>query len=334
LRIKNSTWKRYRFFGVNLYSDFEFKSPQHKSNFKPDLVFSKASSSFLGENDFKQYQKVFASPYLDERGLSKLYLFHSETEKIYVMHFTGIADFYIKPNLVLYYLIDPTKYWMLEILFLSTVISFILELRGFLVLHASAVAIKNSAIAFLSNSGNGKSTLAAAMMKSNAQLISDDILPVKQRKNIFFGVPGYPQIRLWPDEPRNFLIETEQLNPVNLDTTNFTVTIDSGQVGKFCQKAKRIACLYIPQRRKLDFENDLVEISPVSQSEAIIYVLRFSFVPRIIEAVGYGKRRLESLTKLVSSVPVRSISYPSGLDRLSKITEVIMGDLEKLVTSR
>ena len=51
-------------------------------------------------------------------------------------------------------------------------------LRGNTVLHASAVAIDGKALAFVGQSGRGKSTLAALMCLDGAQLVTDDVLTV------------------------------------------------------------------------------------------------------------------------------------------------------------
>ena len=50
---------------------------------------------------------------------------------------------------------------LLPILLAGTASAFVLALRGETVLHASAVAIESSALAFVGQSGRGKSTLAA-----------------------------------------------------------------------------------------------------------------------------------------------------------------------------
>lgn len=53
-----------------------------------------------------------------------------------------------------------------------------LYLDGLLPLHASAVATRDGVIGFLAPKGFGKSTLALALAKAGAQLLSDDTLPV------------------------------------------------------------------------------------------------------------------------------------------------------------
>lgn len=57
-------------------------------------------------------------------------------------------------------------------------ISVLLLLRGHLTLHASAVAVSGTAVAFVGYSGVGKSTLAEAFCRAGAQFVTDDVLRV------------------------------------------------------------------------------------------------------------------------------------------------------------
>jgi hypothetical protein len=63
-----------------------------------------------------------------------------------------------------------------ELILTSSALSFLLELHGHCVLHASAVVLCDQAIAFMGPSGCGKSSLAAALCALGAPLLSDDVL--------------------------------------------------------------------------------------------------------------------------------------------------------------
>ncbi|WP_210502835.1 phosphoenolpyruvate carboxykinase (ATP) [Nocardioides xinjiangensis] len=60
----------------------------------------------------------------------------------------------------------------------GTVLSYLLMLRGDLVLHASAVDVGGRAIGFVGSSGMGKTTLATLMCRDGALLVTDDVLQV------------------------------------------------------------------------------------------------------------------------------------------------------------
>lgn len=69
----------------------------------------------------------------------------------------------------------PGQAQTLPLLLAGGVVSWLLNLRGEPVLHASAVAVGDDAVAFLGASGMGKSTLATLLCSAGAHLVTDDV---------------------------------------------------------------------------------------------------------------------------------------------------------------
>jgi hypothetical protein len=82
---------------------------------------------------------------------------------------------------------------------LGPIFGFILRLRGFTALHASAAVINGYAVAFVGGGGAGKSTIVAALARAGHRILSDDIAVLEEASGIFRIKPSYPHIRLWPD---------------------------------------------------------------------------------------------------------------------------------------
>jgi hypothetical protein len=82
---------------------------------------------------------------------------------------------------------------------LGPVFGFILRIRGFTALHASAAVINGHAVAFVGGGGAGKSTIVAALARAGHRVLSDDIAVLEETSGTFRIKPSYPQIRLWPD---------------------------------------------------------------------------------------------------------------------------------------
>jgi hypothetical protein len=82
---------------------------------------------------------------------------------------------------------------------LGPVFGFILRLRGFTALHASAAVINGYAVAFVGGGGAGKSTIVAALARAGHRVLSDDIAVLEETSGTFRIKPSYPQVRLWPD---------------------------------------------------------------------------------------------------------------------------------------
>jgi hypothetical protein len=95
---------------------------------------------------------------------------------------------------------------------LGPVFGFILRIRGFTALHASAAVINGYAVAFIGAGGAGKSTIVAALARAGHRVLSDDIAVLEEASGTFRIKPSYPQIRLWPDSA-SILFGTEDALP-------------------------------------------------------------------------------------------------------------------------
>ena len=75
----------------------------------------------------------------------------------------------------------------------------LLSSSGAPLLHGAAVAHGGEAIAILGDSGQGKSTLAAALLGAGGRLLSEDLLAFTRAGAEFEVEPGYARISLLPD---------------------------------------------------------------------------------------------------------------------------------------
>lgn len=83
---------------------------------------------------------------------------------------------------------------------LGSVLGILLHQRGLLPLHANAVQIGSSAVAFMGSSGSGKSTLAAWFWRRGCRVLTDDVAVVRFSKNQVPHVSeGLPRFRLCRD---------------------------------------------------------------------------------------------------------------------------------------
>jgi hypothetical protein len=83
---------------------------------------------------------------------------------------------------------------------LGSAMGILLHQRGLLPLHANAIEIDGSAIAFMGASGAGKSTLAAWFLDHGYRVLADDVcvVHVGDRGKLMVG-PGLSRLRLWED---------------------------------------------------------------------------------------------------------------------------------------
>lgn len=113
-----------------------------------------------------------------------------------------------------------------RLLLLGSAIGAILQQRGYLTLHSSAILSNRGAVLFLGPSGAGKSSMAAAFMKRGYHILTDDISSVAlvNRDQIRL-YPGFPQLKLWPDAVNALGIADRDLRPIMNGVTKLALPV-------------------------------------------------------------------------------------------------------------
>jgi hypothetical protein len=312
----------YRLFGLTLASDLPLNVPPGGDE-PADLAFE-FSTEHLGIGD-ATFQLVYESPRSTLAGESLATL--DQCHGYERLRFPQAAEFLLSANRIAVRAPQAGTEPVLEIRLLGPVLSYWLERRGIPTLHASAVAVDGQAVAFISHHGGGKSGLAAGMMRAGYPLLTDDILPVEDRDGILLGRPGYPQMRMWPDEGAHFVERFEELPLVHPELSKRRVPVGPGGFGAFHDSALPLAAIFLAERRDPEEAGGVLEILPLSPMEAVIELVRHSFSPHLVEAAGLQPARLDLFARLVKQVPVRRLVYPSGFEHLPRVVEAILGAL-------
>lgn len=129
------------------------------------------------------------------------------------LSYDGIGVFEIRNGR--HVVIDPGKEisdTTLQPYLLGPIMGVILYQRGYLVLHASAVSMNDTAVAFLGPSGAGKSTIVAACQVNGHDILSDDITAVEIVEGEPMVIPGMPLLKLTPEFVDSVDLEYECLS--------------------------------------------------------------------------------------------------------------------------
>jgi hypothetical protein len=171
-----------------------------------------------------------------------------------------------------------------------------LALRGTWCLHASAVARHGRAIAFMGDSGRGKSTLAAFLadeIDGGWQRIADDILPITAGPAGVTASPHFPQLKLplkarpSPDLPAQI----------------------------------PLAAIYLLERPSPEDDNQAaVRIEPLNRYRATLALIGHTVAARL-----FDKSLLACHTHFCAdaAVPVHRLTYPHRYDLLPQIAALI-----------
>ncbi|MBL0244850.1 MAG: hypothetical protein IPQ22_12960 [Rhodoferax sp.] len=189
--------------------------------------------------------------------------------------------------------------------------------QGMLVLHASAVEIGDSAVAFIGASGMGKSTLAASFATNGFRFLTDDGLLLEPRQDACYVLPSHPSIRLW-DDSQDALIGVE----VNIaPPVQFTrkVRFLAGESVAFCDQARPLRRIYF-LGENFDSPLEFVSMSPAL---ALIELVKHSFLLDI-EMKDLLAAQFEKLSALVSQPLCYQLNFPRSFDSLAAIRQAIV----------
>ena len=197
---------------------------------------------------------------------------------------------------------DPAgRHELLPILLAGTASAVLLTLRGATVLHASAVAVDGVALAFVGQSGRGKSTVAALMCLAGAALVTDDVLAVD---------PGPPATCLGGAAQLRLREKAAHLADAQPDRPSHTTADDRRSFAPTpaANVPHRLAAVVIPSPSR---EATEVAVRRLPASDAMFAVMAF---PRV-----HGWRRPDVLTRefttmsrLVNQIPVYEATIPWG----------------------
>lgn len=89
-------------------------------------------------------------------------------------------------------------------LLITTVMAALLRQRELLVLHANVAVTQHGAIAIAGESGSGKSTTQAALLKRGYPMLADDVTVLQQNpEGTVIALPGVPKMNLCVDAAMN-----------------------------------------------------------------------------------------------------------------------------------
>jgi len=303
-------------------SDYPFANPLPKVSGHPDVTFS----CVPGPSATGGLQKLVCASESKTDDGEILFTVHT-TDEGHTIHYAKMVDFSLSPDAITAHLLDPAYAYMVEILLVGEIFSLWLELKGMPMIHASAAVVDDTALAFLSSNKGGKTGLAAALTQKGYPILTDDILPLEEDNSRFLARPGFPAMRMWPDEAGYFLGEYEHLDLVNPNLSKRRIPVGCGGLGTFCDEKKPLKVIYLPQRQDADSD---ITIEPLSQKTAFFALIRNSFLGGLAEILGPHQERMNFFSRMVRQVPVRQLKYPSGFDHLPRVVDAVLEDSASL----
>lgn len=196
---------------------------------------------------------------------------------------------------------------------LGVVFGVLLAQRGVFTLHASAVAIRGTAVAFLGEKGAGKSTTAAALLQRGHPLLTDDVLAIGNVDNDPpTAYPAFPRMKLWPDA---IAANGRRVAPLPCVTPESEKRVQPTE--QFAQTPAPLSRIYV-----LD-DGPRIHASRMSEQEAFRAILPHRYAARFLGENGEEKAHFDALRQIATSVPVYRLTRPRALDRLANLAAFV-----------
>ena len=245
-----------------------------------------------------------------------------KTNDGYLLRFPHLADFLIPndQNLIHCYRWPDVTDDTIRHLLLDQVIPRVVGHQGQIVLHASAVRIDEYGVAFLGESGWGKSTIASSLAQAGYSLMTDDCLLLKLDAGRVIGVPGYAGSRLWADSFEAVVNGQGAVESVAHYSSKKRLILHDDDVKNSDVQMRAIFVLGSPDEST--GQSDIV-VEPLSGTQALMEPLKHSFHLDITDLQRVGEQFAAMGNVAKSGLSFYRLTYPRDHSMLPAVRNAL-----------
>ena len=304
----------YSVYGIALRSEIPLSYPEHTPGGGVDVTFSVAPPGWLAESTAGLTNDARPDDWYERR---------RGADGSDYLRFPDLFEFRISPDgrSVAFAQLERSTAESFETYLLGHVLSYALVKQGYEPLHATTVVVDGAAIAFLGSSGRGKSTLAAAFLHAGHQLLTDDLLLIRQVDGILCALPGPPRVKLYPDIARQFLPRQASSAPMNPDTEKLIIPLERHQAHVGGAPIQGFVVL-----DECEPGATGVRLSRLSGSEAVLQLLGATFNTRLVTPARL-RRQFLAAREWAARIGVRRIEYPRALSDIDQVRDAIVSEV-------
>jgi len=246
------------------------------------------------------------------------------TDAGYLLRFPDLADFQVSPDGLSVRcwpapdVADTTSHH----LYLNQVLPLMLSKQGKLVFHGSAVEVADGAVAFVAESGRGKSTLAASFAINGSRFLADDGLVVEVSGHAYQVLPSHPSIRLWEDSEEALIPPGTQTAPA-LEFTSKSRFL-AGDAIAFCDRPRLLRRVYFLG----DGCSSEITFQRMNAAEALVEWVKHSFLLDVEEKPLLASH-FDEVAKLANQPIYYGLDYPRRFEDLVRVREAITEHAKK-----
>jgi hypothetical protein len=197
---------------------------------------------------------------------------------------------------------------------LGSIFVVLCQQRGLLPLHASAIGGRSGVVAFLAQSGQGKSTLAAHLAQRGFHVLADDVCLIDTTQpGTAMVIPTAPWLKLWRNSLENLGRQADGLERVFSEDDKYRLPL--------------AAVLQPEPIRKLVFlESNQVSataIEEVSRLEAVPLLMNLTHHAYLLEATGQREENFLRCGRVLSQAAAYRLNRPWGLTHLESTVDAL-----------
>lgn len=199
-----------------------------------------------------------------------------------------------------------------QVYLLGTAFGILQHQRGRMVLHASAIAVGDSAALFSGPSGAGKSTLAAALNRRGYPCVSDDVCGIDFGSGGPVVMPDGRMLKLWSDAVSHLAMGERQGPAIRKRTDKYYIEPESTAVDRDLPVAAvYVLCVAGPEQKP--------GVSRLGPADAAVLLRRNAYRPRVIKEIGLEGAYLRWSSELQRRAGVFSLTRPFDLAAMPEV---------------
>jgi hypothetical protein len=203
---------------------------------------------------------------------------------------------------------------------LGPVMGFALLLRGFISLHACAIAVRDRAVVIAGPAGSGKSTTAAVFAEQGYRILAEDVVTLHDLGAEFLVQPAYPSIRLWPASVEALYGAADKLPKLTptWDKCYLDLTQDKYE---FQHDPLPLAAVYVLSDRSDDAAAPFVE--DLAPAEGLMSLIANTYATYLMDKTMRA-REFEIFRRVLNSIPVKRVTPHSDPARIGGLCQTIL----------
>ena len=236
----------------------------------------------------------------------------------FLMHYDGVARYLVADGRDV--LVEP---WGgcdddIAAVLANTPLTALLQQRGVATLHAAAVRTPAGAALLLGRSGDGKSSLAAALVERGHALVADDVAAVVLNGARATVLPGCATLRLWKHTLDRMRVAHRARSRVRGTLEKFWVPAP-----RVCDEPLPVSAAFVlTSHNRPD-----IRVESLPPSAAFRMLTAHAHRRRVMDAMGQRPAHFRAATAIARDVPVTRVTrpvHPFLLDELADRVEARM----------